>query len=123
MIWRMIAGVGLVLVAAAPVAAQEPSAVATQQLTLTLESEVLAKRGRFADAIALQTKAVALDEKNTDVVYALAQRYAAARQEAEAMQHLSAVITTDPVRFKRRAAGDAWFARLSRRRDFKALVQ
>lgn len=78
---------------------------------------------KFADATALQAQAVALDNQNPEMLYALAQRYAAARRDADAMKYLGDAIAKDPARFRKRAAADAWFARLSKRADFQRLTR
>ena len=120
---RVLAQACLGAVLVITLSGQEPPSPAGEQQRLALESEVLAKRGKFADAIALQAQAVALDNQNPEMLYALAQRYAAARRDADAMKYLGDAIAKDPARFRKRAAADAWFARLSKRADFQRLTR
>jgi len=89
---------------------------------LTEESDSLAKAGRFDEAIALEKKALDI-QPNSDVLhYALAQRYAQARQPLQALVPLREAIRLHP-NLARQAAIDPIFASMRELPEFKRLVR
>jgi tetratricopeptide (TPR) repeat protein len=89
---------------------------------LTECAAALAKEGRFADAIAEQKKALEINPRSEQIHYALAQLYAQARQDANALAMLTQAITRQPAVWKPRAAQDAVFARFKDSAEFKRLI-
>jgi uncharacterized Ntn-hydrolase superfamily protein len=88
---------------------------------LTEESDALAKAGRFDEAIALEKKALEI-QPNSDVLhYALAQRYAQAREPLQALVPLREAIRLHP-NLARQAAADPVFAGMRDLPEFKRLV-
>lgn len=89
---------------------------------LTARAEALARDRRFADAIAEQQKALAINPRSEALMYALAQRYAQAGNSAQAMEHLRAAITRQPAQWKAQAAADPVFASLKNVTEFQRLI-
>jgi len=89
---------------------------------LTERSAQLAKEGNFADAIAEQRKALAINPRSEQLMYALAQRYAQAGDTRQALEQLGHAIRRQPKQWKAQAAADPVFAKLADTPDFKKLV-
>jgi uncharacterized Ntn-hydrolase superfamily protein len=89
---------------------------------LTDRAAALAKDGKFAEAIAEQQKALAINPRAETLMYALAQRYAQAGDAAHAIEQLGAAIRRQPKQWKAQAAGDPLFVSLKNRLDFQKLV-
>jgi tetratricopeptide (TPR) repeat protein len=89
---------------------------------LTDRAATLARQGRHADAIAEQQKALAINPRAETLMYALAQRYAAAGDTAHALEQLGAAIRRQPAQWKAQAAVDPAFARLRDLPEFQRLV-
>ena len=90
---------------------------------LTDRSAQLAKEGKFAEAIAEQHKALAINPRSEPAMYALAQRYAQAGDTKQAIEHLGHAIRRQPKQWKAQAATDPVFATMTDLADFKKLVQ
>lgn len=89
---------------------------------LSDRAATLAKEGKFADAIAEQTKALEINPRSEQLQYALAQIYAQSGDRNNALRLLTEAITRQPKVWKPRAAEDAVFARLQDSPEFKRLV-
>ncbi len=89
---------------------------------LTSQSEALAKAGKFAEAIAEQKKALDINPRSEQLMYALAQRYAQAGDAKQALQHLGDAIRRQPKQWKPQAAADPIFAKLKDLPEFKRLI-
>jgi uncharacterized Ntn-hydrolase superfamily protein len=89
---------------------------------LTARAEALARDRRFADAIAEQQKALAINPRSEALMYALAQRYAQAGDTAKALEQLGRAITRQPAQWKAQAAGDPIFEGLQHVAAFRRLV-
>ena len=90
---------------------------------LTERSAQLAKDGKFTEAIAEQTKALAINPRAENLMYALAQRYAQAGDAPHALEQLAAAITRQPKQWKALAAADPAFAKLKDLPEFKKLIE
>lgn len=88
----------------------------------TAEATKLAAAGKFAEAIAEQKKAVAIDPNREGLHYGLAQRYAQAGDTAKALDALATAIKIHPPSMKRQAVDDPIFAKLKDNAKFKQLV-
>ncbi len=89
---------------------------------LTERSAQLAKEGKFAEAIAEQKKALEINPRNEQAMYALAQRYAQAGDTKQALEQLGHAIRRQPKQWKPQAAADPIFAKLASLPEFKKLV-
>ncbi|MEP7117759.1 MAG: DUF1028 domain-containing protein [Acidobacteriota bacterium] len=89
---------------------------------LTEQAAQLAKDRKFAEAIATQQKALAINPRSEPAIYALAQRYAQAGQPAQAIEQLTVAITRQPKQWKSQAAADPLFASLKDSAEFKRLI-
>jgi uncharacterized Ntn-hydrolase superfamily protein len=90
---------------------------------LTSQSADLAKAGKFAEAIAEQKKALAINPRSEPLMYALAQRYAQARDTKQALEHLGHAIRRQPKQWKPQAAADPIFAKMRDLPAFKRLIE
>ncbi len=90
---------------------------------LTERSVQLAKEGKFADAIAEQKKALEINPRSEQLIYALAQRYAQGGDLRQALEQLGLAIRRQPKQWKAQAAADPVFASMKDRADFQKLVQ
>jgi len=88
----------------------------------TDRAAALSSQGRHAEAIAEQQKALAINPRAETLMYALAQRYAAAGDTAHALDQLGAAIRRQPRQWKPQAAADPAFARLRDLPAFRQLV-
>jgi uncharacterized Ntn-hydrolase superfamily protein len=89
---------------------------------LTERSAALSKEGRHADAIAEQARALAINPRAETLMYAMAQRYAAAGDTPRALEHLGRAIRRQPLQWRAQAATDPAFASIRETRAFKRLV-
>ena len=89
---------------------------------LTTASAELAKAGKFAEAIAEQKKALDINPRSEQVMYALAQRYAQAGDTKQALGQLGHAIRRQPKQWKAQAATDPLFTSLVNHPAFKRLV-
>ena len=89
---------------------------------LTESAAALAKQGKFAEAIAEQKKALEINPRAEQLQYALAQIYAQAGDQKNALAMLSLAISRQPNVWKPRAAQDPVFAKLKESSEFKRLV-
>ena len=89
---------------------------------LTERSAQLAKDGKLAEAIGEQKKALEINPRNEQAMYALAQRYAQAGDTKQALEQLAHAIRRQPKQWKPQAAADPIFAKLASLPEFKKLV-
>lgn len=89
---------------------------------LTRQAADLAKAGRFADAIATQQRALAINPRSEQLMYALAQRYAQAGDHAKAIEQLQHAIGRQPKQWKTEAASDPIFTPMKTMPAFQRLV-
>jgi len=90
---------------------------------LTSQAEALAKAGKLAEAITEQKKALDINPRSEQLMYALAQRYAAAGDTTRALEHLGHAIRRQPKQWKTQAATDPLFARIANTSEFRRLLQ
>jgi uncharacterized Ntn-hydrolase superfamily protein len=90
---------------------------------LTERSAQLAKDGKFAEAVAEQQKALAINPRAENLIYALAQRYAQAGDTARALEQLAVAIKRQPRQWKAQAAADPVFAKIKDQPAFAQLVK
>jgi tetratricopeptide (TPR) repeat protein len=83
----------------------------------------LAKDGKQAEAIVELKKALEINPRAENVMYALAQRHAQAGQPDQALGFLETAIKRQPHIWKRQAAADPLFQGLRETPRFKQLVQ
>jgi uncharacterized Ntn-hydrolase superfamily protein len=88
---------------------------------LTEQSAKLAAAGQFADAIAEQKKALAINPNSEQLHYALAQRYAQAGDHRGALEPLGEAVRRHK-NIKTQAAADPVFAKMAAMPEFKRLV-
>lgn len=88
---------------------------------LTEQSAQLAREGRFAEAIAEQKKALAIQPHSDRLLYALAQRYAQAGEYLNALGPLGESLAMHP-NMKRQAAVDPIFEPMRRFVEFQRIV-
>lgn len=89
---------------------------------LTRQSADLATGGKFAEALATQQRALAINPRSEQLMYALAQRYAQAGDPAKALEQLRQAIDRQPKQWKLAAAADPVFASLKATPEFQRLV-
>jgi len=90
---------------------------------LTERSAQLAKDGKFAEAVAEQKKALVINPRAENLIYALAQRYAQAGDTARALEQLAVAIKRQPRQWKAQAAADPVFAKIKDQPAFAQLVR
>ena len=90
---------------------------------LTTRAGELAKEGRNAEAIVELKKALEINPRAENVMFALAQRYAQSGQPKEAMAMLENAVKRQPHIWKSQAAADPAFESLRALPAFKQLVQ
>jgi uncharacterized Ntn-hydrolase superfamily protein len=90
---------------------------------LTSQSAELAKAGKFVDAIATQKKALEINPRSEQLMYALAQRYAQAGDTRQALEHLGRAIRRQGKQWKVQASTDPIFAALKDNTEFRRLIQ
>lgn len=88
---------------------------------LTEHAAELAKQGQFAEAIAEQKKALAINPRSEQLMYALAQRYAQAGEYGNALQSLGEALRRQK-HLRVQAAADPLFAKMATMAEFKRLV-
>lgn len=89
---------------------------------LTRQSADLAKAGKFAEAISTQQRALAINPRSEQLMYALAQRHAQAGDHAKALEQLRHAIARQPKQWKPEAANDPAFASMKAMPAFQQLV-
>jgi uncharacterized Ntn-hydrolase superfamily protein len=90
---------------------------------LVARANELATQGRHEEAIVELKKALAINPRAENVMYALAQRHAQAGQPKEALALLETAIRRQPHIWKRQAAADPSFESLRTLPGFRQLVQ
>ena len=90
---------------------------------LTERSAQLAKDGKFAEAVAEQKKALVINPRAENLIYALAQRYAQAGDTAHALEQLAVAIKRQPRQWRAQAAADPVFAKIKDQPAFAQLVR
>jgi len=89
---------------------------------LTERSAQLAKAGKFEEAIAEQKRALAINPRSEQLMYALAQRYAQAGDTRQALEQLGYAIARQPKQWKAQAATDPLFANIANLAQFQRLI-
>jgi uncharacterized Ntn-hydrolase superfamily protein len=89
---------------------------------LTERATALGKEGKWAEAIAEQSKALEINPRSEQLQYALAQLFAQSGDTRNALAMLGQAIQRQPKIWKPRAASDAAFAKLRESAEFKRLV-
>ncbi len=89
---------------------------------LTERSAQLAKAGKFDEAIAEQKRALAINPRSEQLMYALAQRYAQAGDTRQALEQLGYAIARQPKQWKAQAATDPLFANIANLAQFQRLI-
>lgn len=92
------------------------------QRLLTSAAE-LSKAGKQAEAIAEANKALAINPRNEQAMYALAQIYATAGNARLALEQLSMAVARQPRQWKAEAANDAAFEKLRAMPEFQRLIK
>jgi uncharacterized Ntn-hydrolase superfamily protein len=88
---------------------------------LTTRSEALAKEGKFAEAIAEQKKALAINPHSDRLLYSLAQRHAQAGEFLSALAPLGEALAMAPA-LKKQAAEDPLFENMRSLVEFQRIV-
>jgi uncharacterized Ntn-hydrolase superfamily protein len=83
----------------------------------------LSKKGEHAQAVAEATKALAINPRNEQAMYALAKIHAAAGDTKQAIEHLSMAIARQPKQWKFEAAGDPAFEKLRGLPEFQRVIK
>lgn len=89
---------------------------------LTAQSAELAKAEKFAEAIVEQRKALDINPRSEQLMYALAQRYAQAGDTKQALGYLGQAIRRQPKQWRQQAAADPLFAKLRDLDAFQKLL-
>lgn len=89
---------------------------------LSESAEKLAAQGQHKEAIAEMQKALDINPRSEQLHYAMAQRYAQAGDNQNAMKWLAMAIHRQPKQWKPRAADDPIFAKLRTSAEFKRLI-
>jgi uncharacterized Ntn-hydrolase superfamily protein len=92
------------------------------QRLLTSAAE-MSKAGRHADAIAEANKALEINPRNEQAMYALAKIYAAAGDTKQALAQLSMAISRQPRQWKADAGSDPAFEKLRALPEFQRLIK
>jgi uncharacterized Ntn-hydrolase superfamily protein len=92
------------------------------QRLLTSAGE-LSKTGKHAEAIATAKKALEINPRNEQAMYALAQIYARSGDTKLAMEQLSTAIARQPKQWKLEAAKDPSFTTLQAKPEFQRLIK
>lgn len=90
---------------------------------ITQRANDLAKEGKFADAIAEQRKALEINPRSEQLMYALAGLYAQAGETKNAIAMLSQAIQRQPKVWQPRAANDAVFSKIKNTPEFQRLLR
>ncbi|HEX8031122.1 MAG TPA: tetratricopeptide repeat protein [Vicinamibacterales bacterium] len=83
----------------------------------------LSKAGRHAEAAAEAKKALEINPRNEQAMYALARIYAASGDSKLAIEQLSMAISRQPRQWKAEAANDAAFEKLRAMPEFQRLIK
>ena len=92
------------------------------QRLLTSAAE-MSKAGKHADAIAEAKKALEINPRNEQAMYALAKIYAAAGDTQQALAQLSMAISRQPKQWKFEASNDPAFEKLRALPEFQRLIK
>jgi len=92
------------------------------QRLLTSAAE-MSKAGKHADAIAEAKKALDINPRNEQAMYALAKIYAAAGDTKQALAQLSMAISRQPKQWKFEASSDPAFEKLRALPEFQRLIK
>jgi uncharacterized Ntn-hydrolase superfamily protein len=92
------------------------------QRHLTAAAE-LSKQGKHAEAVAEAKKALAINPRNEQAMYALARIHAASGNSTLALEHLSMAIARQPKQWKFEASSDAAFEKLRALPAFQQLMK
>jgi uncharacterized Ntn-hydrolase superfamily protein len=92
------------------------------QRSLTSAAE-LSKAGKHAEAAAEAKKALEINPRSEQAMYALAQIYARAGDTKQALDHLSRAIARQPKQWKFEAASDAAFEKMRALPEFQRLIK
>lgn len=92
------------------------------QRLLTSAAE-MSKAGKHADAVAEAKKALDINPRNEQAMYALAKIYAASGDTKSAMAQLSMAISRQPKQWKLEAANDAAFEKMRAMPEFQKLIK
>jgi uncharacterized Ntn-hydrolase superfamily protein len=92
------------------------------QRLLTSAAE-LSKAGKHAEAVVEAKKALDINPRNEQAMYALARIHAAAGNSKAALEQLSLAIARQPRQWKAEAANDAAFASLGGSAEFQRLIK
>jgi uncharacterized Ntn-hydrolase superfamily protein len=90
---------------------------------MTQRATALAKEGKFTDAIAEQKKALEINPRSEQLMYALAGFYARAGDTKNAIAMLSQAIQRQPKVWKPRAAEDTAFVKIKNTPEFQRLLR
>jgi tetratricopeptide (TPR) repeat protein len=83
----------------------------------------LSKAGKHQDAIAEAKKALEINPRNEQAMYALAKIHAAAGDTTNALAQLSMAISRQPRQWKFEAANDPAFEKLKSLPEFQKLIK
>ena len=83
----------------------------------------LSKAGKHADAVAEAKKALEINPRSEQAMYALAKIHAAAGNSAAAIEQLSTAIARQPKQWKAEAANDPAFEKLRSLPEFQRLIK
>ena len=89
---------------------------------ITERASALAKEGKLADAIKEQNRALEINPRSEQVMYALASLYARADDQRHAIELLSRAIQRQPKVWRPRAQSDDVFAKMRNRPEFQRLM-
>jgi uncharacterized Ntn-hydrolase superfamily protein len=89
---------------------------------LTERSAQLAKEGKFPEAISEQKRALEINPRAENVMFALAQRFAQAGDFKAALAPLGDAIRRQPKIYRPQAAADPLFAKMQSMAEFKKLI-
>jgi uncharacterized Ntn-hydrolase superfamily protein len=89
---------------------------------ITERATALAKEGKLAEAIAEQKKALEINPRSEQVMYALASLYAQSGDARNAIAALTTAIERQPKVWRPRAAEDAAFAKIRSSPEFQRLI-
>jgi uncharacterized Ntn-hydrolase superfamily protein len=92
------------------------------QRLLTSAAE-MSKAGKHADAIAEAKKALEINPRNEQAIYALAKIYAASGDTKNALAQLSMAISRQPRQWKAEAANDPAFEKMRAMPEFQRLIK
>jgi tetratricopeptide (TPR) repeat protein len=83
----------------------------------------MSKAGKHADAIAEAKKALEINPRNEQAIYALAKIYAASGDTKNALAQLSMAIARQPRQWKAEATNDPAFEKMRAMPEFQRLIK